>query len=204
MKTSDHGLARIRRTEALRLHAYPDPASPLYRAAPNKRWGFNSAGVLMGDLPAGIHRLSGNPWTLGYGSTFFNGRKVLANDECTEAEAEANFRIAVEGFERAVLEAVQVPLNQPMFDGLVSLAYNIGAGAFMRSTLVEMLNAHDYIGAQAEFDRWVNAGGRRIDGLVIRRNEEQHWFNEGIRQALAEHPEALAAFNRFTEQTDTA
>ena len=202
MKTSEDGLAELRASEALRLHAYPDPASPLARATPRKRWGFNSASVLMADLPAGIHRLSGEPWTLGYGNTFFNGRKVRPNDECTEAEADANFRVTVAGFERGILESVHAPLNQKMFDALINLEYNIGVAAFQRSTLVRMLNAGDYIGASGEFDRWVWAGGEPI--LAKRRNREQAWFRDGIREVIADQPAVLEAFNRFTDETDIA
>jgi lysozyme len=200
MRTSEDGLDEIRKSEALRLHAYPDPASPLAKATPRKRWGFVSANVLMGDLPEGIHTLSGEPWTLGYGNTFFNGRKVQPGDECTAAEAEANLRVSVQDYERGVLEAVRAPLTQPMFDALVSLCYNIGIGAFQRSTLVRKLNAGDYIGATEQFDQWVWAGGEPI--LAKRRDREQEWFRSGIRAALAEHPVALEAFNRFTYEAD--
>lgn len=39
-----------------------------------------------------------------------------------------------------------------------------------------------------------------MDGLVIRRNHEQKMFNDGIRAALADQPEVLAAFNRFVDE----
>ena len=53
-----------------------------------------------------------------------------------------------------------------------SLAFNIGTDAFCRSTLVVKLNGGDYAGACEEIKRWVYAGGRRVPGLVARREKE--------------------------------
>lgn len=79
-------------------------------------------------------------------------------------------------FEAAANSAVKRPLNQNQFDALVSLAYNIGTSAFSQSTLVKKLNAHDIRGAADQFDVWVNAGGKRMQGLVNRRNKEKQLF----------------------------
>lgn len=156
-------------------------------------------------LALSAYRDSAGVWTLGYGSTFINGRRVRWTDSCSQAEAEAYFRNDVERFERCVLESLpHVPLNQPMFDALVSFAYNVGEGAFSNSTLVRRLNAGQYIEAQAEFDRWVKAGGVVLKGLVNRRNAEQAEFNEGIRLVLADQPATLALFNRFIADMDAA
>ena len=72
--------------------------------------------------------------------------------------------------------AVNIPLNQNQFDALVSLAYNIGTGAFNKSTLVKKLNAGDILGAADQFDVWVNAGGKRMQGRVNRRAKEKALF----------------------------
>ena len=79
-------------------------------------------------------------------------------------------------FESAVNNAVTVPLNQNQFDALVSLTYNIGPSAFSKSTLVKKLNAGDIRGAAEQFDVWVNAGGKRMQGLVNRRAKENEVF----------------------------
>jgi lysozyme len=79
-------------------------------------------------------------------------------------------------FEAAVNNAVTVPLSQNQFDALVSLAYNIGTNAFSGSTLVKKLNSNDFRGAADQFDVWVNAGGKRMQGLVNRRGKEKALF----------------------------
>jgi lysozyme len=75
---------------------------------------------------------------------------------------------------------VTVDVSQGQFDALVSFVYNVGAGAFENSTLLEKLNAGDYRGAFDEFERWnkVTVNGEKIvsSGLVKRRRREQELF----------------------------
>ena len=65
-----------------------------------------------------------------------------------------------------------VPLYQNEWDAYVSLTYNIGTGAFCKSTLVKKLKQRDYPGACREILKWNKAGGRVNDGLVKRRRDE--------------------------------
>ena len=116
-------------------------------------------------------------WTIGFGTTVYpNGMKVKKGDTCTEAQAKAYMAHDLKKFETAVNNAVTVPLSQNQFDALVSLAYNIGTNAFSKSTLVKKLNANDIRGAADQFDVWVNAGGKRMQGLVNRRAREKALF----------------------------
>ena len=116
-------------------------------------------------------------WTIGFGTTVYpNGIKVMKGDTCTEAQAKTYMAHDLKKFEAAVNKAVTVQLNQNQFDALVSLAYNIGTNAFSKSTLVKKLNANDIRGAADQFDVWVNAGGKRMQGLVNRRTVEKALF----------------------------
>ena len=116
-------------------------------------------------------------WTIGFGTTVYpNGIKVKKGDTCTEAQAKTYMAHDLKKFEATVNKAVTVQLNQNQFDALVSLAYNIGTNAFSKSTLVKKLNANDIRGAADQFDVWVNAGGKRMQGLVNRRAKEKALF----------------------------
>lgn len=116
-------------------------------------------------------------WTIGFGTTVYpNGIKVKKGDTCTEVQAKAYMAHDLKKFEAAVNNAVTVPLNQNQFDALLSLAYNIGTDAFSKSTLMQKLNANDIRGAADQFDVWVNAGGKRMQGLVNRRAKEKALF----------------------------
>lgn len=71
---------------------------------------------------------------------------------------------------------VKVPLTQNQYDALVSLVFNIGRGSFARSSLLKKLNAGDMTGAAQEFPRWVYAKGKKLPGLITRRNDEMELF----------------------------
>lgn len=72
----------------------------------------------------------------------------------------------------AVHRLVKVKLTQSMYDSLVSFVFNVGPGAFAKSTLLKKLNNMDYCGAGHEFPRWDKAKGKRLKGLTIRRQQE--------------------------------
>jgi lysozyme len=107
--------------------------------------------------------------TIGYGTT----AGVELGQHATTAEAEALLRRDATAAGEAIKRCVTVPLHQYEYDAFVSLAYNIGASAFCRSTLVKKLNAGDYKGACDELPRWVYAGGQRLRGLEVRRERER-------------------------------
>jgi lysozyme len=65
---------------------------------------------------------------------------------------------------------------------LVSLVFNIGCGAFGRSTLLRHLNAGDHHAASKQFTAWNRAGGRVVAGLVRRREAEQMLFREEMEE----------------------
>lgn len=63
---------------------------------------------------------------------------------------------------------------------LGSFVYNVGGGAFERSTLLRKLNASDVAGACAELSRWVYAKGRQLAGLIKRRAAERALCEVGL------------------------
>jgi lysozyme len=108
--------------------------------------------------------------TVGYGHVVKNPdafRQPITEDEATEI-----LTVDVEMAERAVLRLISVPLTDGQFDALVSFTFNLGAGALQRSTLRRKVNREDHEDAAAEFLRWVWAGGRKLNGLIRRRQAE--------------------------------
>jgi len=117
--------------------------------------------------------------TIGYGTTIYpHGKAVQYGDTCTIEQAKNYMQHDLRRFEQAVSSAVNVPLNQNQFDALVSLSYNIGIGAFKNSTLLKLLNTSDYHAASHQFDVWIKAGDKTVQGLVNRRAVEKTLFLE--------------------------
>lgn len=107
--------------------------------------------------------------TLGFGST----EGVRMGDRTTPSAALARALQDASKYEGALKKCVRAPLHQHEYDAFVSLAYNIGPGAFCSSTLVRKLNAGDYAGACKEISRWVYANGKSLAGLINRRAKER-------------------------------
>ena len=112
--------------------------------------------------------VKGDVPTIGFGTT--GGVKM--GDTITPPQALFRALTDVQKFEGALKQCVTVPLHQHEYDAFVSLAYNIGEGAFCRSTLVRELNKANYLGACREILRWDYANGQRLPGLTKRREAE--------------------------------
>jgi len=97
----------------------------------------------------------GAPYTIGYGHT----SGVKKGDTCTKEQAEHWLDEDILNASMIVERAVKVSLSNSQRDALVSLVFNIGGTAFMKSTLLRLLNMGDYIGAASQFDRWIHASG---------------------------------------------
>jgi lysozyme len=65
-----------------------------------------------------------------------------------------------------------VPLTDGQFDALVSFTFNLGSGALQRSTLRRKVNREEHDEVPEQFMRWVWAGGRKLRGLMRRREKE--------------------------------
>ncbi len=116
-------------------------------------------------------------WTIGYGWTQpVDGKKVGPGMQIDQDTADRLLKCGVVQYEQGVNQLVKVKITQGQFDALVSFAYNLGLRALSTSTLLQKLNAGDKQGAADQFGRWVNAGGKRLDGLVARRAAEREMF----------------------------
>ncbi|HEN7342783.1 lysozyme [Serratia marcescens] len=116
-------------------------------------------------------------WTIGYGWTqAVDGKKIAPGMRIDQATADRLLKCGVVQYEQGVNQLVKVRITQGQFDALVSFAYNLGLRSLSTSTLLRKLNNGDTQGAADEFGRWVNAGGKRLDGLVTRRAAERRMF----------------------------
>ena len=123
---------------------------------------------------------SGYP-TQGYGRLLSKDTTIPLSHwpAITKDEAEAWLVHDIDVVAKQVLAHVKVPLDQAQFDALVSLTFNIGIGNLSTSTLLRKLNAHDYLGASAEFVKFNRSAGKPVLGLTRRRASERDTFLRG-------------------------
>ena len=116
--------------------------------------------------------------TIGYGNTFWeDGTPVKIGDQISKERAETLLKHVVDNFSVAVEVDIKIEVTQNQFDALVSLAYNIGLGAFKNSTLLRQLNRGNFVGASQEFLRWDKSNGKPLPGLTRRREREKLLFD---------------------------
>ena len=118
----------------------------------------------------------GAPWTIGWGAT---GAGISPGVIWTQAQCDDRLERDLVRYARAVARAIgTAPTTQSQFDALVSFHYNTGAIA--TATLTRLHTHGRFAEAAAEFGKWVNAGGRRLPGLVRRRAAEAKLYSGGL------------------------
>lgn len=119
--------------------------------------------------------------TIGYGHT----KGVKMGDTLTKEECKALLVDELEEFGQQVSDAVKVTLSPEERAGYTSFAYNVGIGAFRKSTLLRKLNTGDRVGAADELPRWVYAGGKKLNGLINRRAKERALCLSGVNKGAS-------------------
>ena len=84
--------------------------------------------------------------------------------------------------EAVVNSAVTREITQKQYDALVSFTFNLGVGAFKASKVLSYTNEGNYQAAADELLQYVYAGGRLIDGLRKRREEERAMYLSSLPQ----------------------
>ena len=79
----------------------------------------------------------------------------------------------------ALERLVKVPLHPLQKRALLSFIFNVGSGAFQRSTLRSKVNREEHKEVLPEFLKWIWAGSVRPRGLLRRRSEEAALYARG-------------------------
>ena len=120
--------------------------------------------------PAGV-------WTIGYGTIKYpNGVTVKQGDTCTQGQANLWLMNDCKWVDACLDKHIKVKLNQNQFDALASFVYNVGETAFVKSTMLTLINQSKFGLAANQFDRWIYDNGKVINGLVNRRAKEKLLF----------------------------
>lgn len=106
-------------------------------------------------------------WTIGWGHTL----GVKQGDQITPEQADAFLRADIQSHAAPILAAIKVPVTENERDALVSIAFNIGVGAFKGSTFLRLLNAGDRKGCAEAIMMW-----KKPAEIISRRTAERDQF----------------------------
>jgi lysozyme len=117
--------------------------------------------------------------TIGYGSIqyppdYMQGKMVKIGDpDITEVQAESFLKWEIDQKTKAIDLLLRDDLSPNQFAALISFTYNLGEGALKQSTLRLKVNANPNDPTiRAEFGKWVNSNGKKVAGLIRRRQAE--------------------------------
>ena len=119
------------------------------------------------------YKCPANVLTIGYGHT----QGVKVGQVITEAQADVLLKGDVLNVENS-LNKLNLDLTQGQFDAIVDFCFNLGVWKFLSSTLYNMIAVHaSDANITAQFRRWVYADGKKLNGLIKRREwEVQSWM----------------------------
>lgn len=107
-------------------------------------------------------------WTDCYGNTHnVNPQRIRSEKECADLA-----RGELDALFSQIVKLVPITANDYDLAYMLSFSYNVGIGAFKRSTLLRKFNAGNKTGACKELFKWVYAGSVYVQGLYNRREVE--------------------------------
>lgn len=113
---------------------------------------------------------------------------VKMGDTATESQCKERLTIKLGIFGMLVWNAVgRDDMPNEVWAAATDLAYNVGWGAFKKSTLLKKLKAGDYYGACHQFERWKFVAGKDCNlkeancpGIILRRIDETELCLKGL------------------------
>lgn len=118
----------------------------------------------------------GGGWSVGWGTNSATKSIIKQGYRTNVNEAENWLHEEVVRIYNTYLKNLNLSENQ--ITALCSFIYNVGGGNFLKSTLLQLLKKRDFDKAANEFDKWVYAGSKKLQGLVTRRSIEKEIFKK--------------------------
>lgn len=114
--------------------------------------------------------------TIGYGTVYKpDGTKVSMSDSPISKETAEAWLVQeiTHNYLRGVLRASPSLITNPdLLAAITDFAYNLGVARYRASTLRKRVDAGDLDGCATELRKWVYGGGKKLRGLVLRREDE--------------------------------
>lgn len=116
--------------------------------------------------------------TVCYGET----KGVKMGDKYTVAQCKDMLKVSLDEHAQRMEACLREPQKVPdeVYIAAASLTYNIGSGAFCKSSVARYINSKEYQKACDSLKLYNKAGGRVVKGLVNRRADEYKICVKGV------------------------
>lgn len=135
------------------------------------------ATVMIGSGNDGLEGIEHYPYkdvvgvvTVCYGHT---GSDIVWGRYYSQAECDLLLKVDLLKVKKQVDPLIKVDITEAQRAAIYSFVYNVGTGAFAKSTLLRVLNQGQYAESCEQLKRWVYAGGKKWKGLTTRREIEK-------------------------------
>lgn len=127
-----------------------------------------------------VYRCPANIPTIGIGTIRYpNGNRVtMADPEITRLQATEYMENELQSCvsEAARICPLLLTMPEQCLGAIADFVYNLGASRLQASTLRRKINNREWEDIPTELRRWVMGGGKRLKGLVLRREAEAEYF----------------------------
>ncbi|GEM_PF-182293 len=116
-------------------------------------------------------------WVIGYGHMIACYENFAG--PLTPETAEALLLLDIQRCQCLLQQCMEISLNQPQYDAMVSLALSCGNEAFYQSAIVKHINRKEFDEALAEWKNAIVLNGKTISSLTSQRQAECALFLQG-------------------------
>uniref|UniRef100_A0A6M3LU93 Putative glycoside hydrolase n=1 Tax=viral metagenome TaxID=1070528 RepID=A0A6M3LU93_9ZZZZ len=113
-------------------------------------------------------------WTIGYGRLCRKDHPPISKNQAVVYLIE-DLQDALNGTIRHC--PVLLGRSDLWLGAIVDFVFNLGAGRLAVSTLKKRINAERWDDVPTELNKWVYGGGRKLKGLIFRREAEARFFS---------------------------
>lgn len=122
------------------------------------------------------YKCSAGIWTNGIGNTV----GVTPYEKIDELQAASELIKNIKKVEDKIASCLRVTPPKPLYDSIISLAFNAGSQVLCRSDMLSLVNNKQWLAACLQIKRWIYVKGKMNHGLKNRRKKELDWCLNGI------------------------
>lgn len=122
------------------------------------------------------YQCSAGTWTDGIGNT----AGVLPGHIINERQAAADLISNILSVQQRLAKCLRVKPPQSVMDMLIALGFNVGTSQVCHSTMLKLVNTHNWQDACRQLPRWIYIKGVKSKALLERRKRELQWCMKGL------------------------
>jgi len=114
-------------------------------------------------------------WTIGWGHLCAKDHPQITKEQ-GRIYLTKDLQVALRGTLR-ICPILLLEKETAWLGAIADFVFNLGAGRLQTSTLRRKINSEEWEDVPVELIKWIYGGGRKLRGLILRREAEARYFN---------------------------